>query len=102
LGGKSEKELNMPSESDPPPNAYQTAIIIQNVVQAITHAAGVSESNTTRLLGALEQHAAALVKSAEASDRAATRLVWATWALVGVTVLLVIVGAIQALILINR
>lgn len=44
---------------------------------------------STKLLErALIKHAAALIKAADASDRYASRLVTATWALVAVTVVL--------------
>ena len=89
----------MTSEPDKPPDAYQLALIVQNLVLAITHAAGVSESNASRLVDALKAHSEALVNSADASNKASTRLVWATWALVGVTILLVIVGILEVLIL---
>lgn len=89
----------MANEPGKPPDAYQIALIVQNLVTAMNHAAGVSESNATHLVDAFKHHADALVRAAEASDKAATRLVWATWALVSVTLLLVIIGILQVIIL---
>lgn len=47
------------------------------------------------LESALKEHAQALARAAEASDRYARSLTWATWALVAVTFLLVIVTALS-------
>ncbi len=44
---------------------------------------------TQRLSDSLDRHAGALKEAAKASDRYAGRLVWATWALVLSTVVLV-------------
>ena len=44
-----------------------------------------------RLVGSLNAHASALKDAADASDKYAGRLVWATWALVLASVVLIIV-----------
>ena len=57
---------------------------------------------TEDLIEALAQHAEALTKSSEASDRYAGRLVWATWALVAATVGLIITGMASLLVQCGR
>jgi hypothetical protein len=72
-------------------NLLDTAELIPNTATATSAALGLLAA---RLLErSLKDHAEALVRSAEASDRHAASLKWATWALVGATVLLVIVSA---------
>ena len=57
---------------------------------------------TEDLIEALARHAEALIKSTEASDRYAARLVWATWALVAATVGLIITGIASLLVQCGR
>ena len=53
---------------------------------------------TSRLLEkALRRHAEALIMAANASDRYARRLVWATWALVAATAALVVTTIVSIL-----
>ena len=91
----------------PPPEwelrfVERLAGVIQDLTRSVAHSREQSEENTSRLVDALKDHAVALVKSAEASDRHSRNLVMATWALVAVTVALVVVGFLQIRILLTN
>lgn len=92
---------------EPPPEwplryVERIAGTIQGLTREINHATETSAENTSRIVDALKEHADALIKSAEASDRFSRNLVFATWALVAVTVGLVIVGILQIRILLAQ